>query len=161
MRVMTGQFYFTTLAGIALSVAGFASLITALRGDGHWSSTDLWRLRNILSESLTIVVFAVVPFPIFYAAGGDEALTIRIVSGLIALNFARRIWGTFGERQEWGGRYVAQVVVIVGTQTVGHIANIWLASLPLLMVGLLAWLIFPIQLFLRVIRDFHPPAAGD
>ncbi len=51
--------------------------------------------------------------------------------------------------------------MIAGTQTAGHIANIWLASLPLLMIGLLAWLIFPIELFLRVIRDFQPPIARD
>jgi mevalonate pyrophosphate decarboxylase len=52
---VTDQFYFATIAGIALSAAGFAGLVTALRGDGqHWSRTELWRLRNIVQSSLAI-----------------------------------------------------------------------------------------------------------
>lgn len=68
----TGQFFFTTIAGLALSAAGFASLVTALRTDGLWSRTSLWRLRNIVGESLTIMVIAITPLPLHYARDGDE-----------------------------------------------------------------------------------------
>jgi hypothetical protein len=37
-----------TLAGLGLSVAGFAGLVRALREDGRWSRADLWRLRKII-----------------------------------------------------------------------------------------------------------------
>lgn len=58
MPAVTGQFFFTTIAGLALSVAGFATLVTALRSEGRWSRTSLWRLRNIVGESLTMAIGA-------------------------------------------------------------------------------------------------------
>ncbi len=105
---MTDQFSFTTIAGLALSVAGFAGLVTALRREGRWSRTELWRLRNIVRSSLTIVVFGLIPQPIYRAVGGDEQLTIRIVSALLVVVYADSIRRVFAERQEWGASYLGQ-----------------------------------------------------
>ena len=85
---MTGQFFFTTIAALGLSTAGFASLVTALRREGRWSRISLWRLRAIVGESLTITIVAILPLPLYYAVSGDEALVIRIISGVLALKFA-------------------------------------------------------------------------
>ncbi len=158
---MTGQFFFTTVAGLALSVAGFASLVTALRSEGRWSRTSLWRLRAIVGESLTMTVVAVLPLPVYYAVGGDEATTIRIISGLLALKFVLAVTGVLRGGWEWGRRYVIQAVVLLGIQVVLQVVNLWLGSLPLLMFGFIWWLTFPIQLLYRVIRDFQPPIDGD
>ena len=68
---------------------------------------------------------------------------------------------TVRERAEWGTRYTVQAVVLVGLQLAAQVANLWLASLPLLMFGLLLWFSFPIQLLFAVIRDFQPPVDGD
>ena len=157
---MTGQFFFTTIAALALSTAGFASLVTALRHEGRWSRTSLWRLRAIVGESLTITVVAVLPLPIYYAVSGDEPLMIRIMSGILALKFAFAGWRAFGERGEWGTRYAVQAMLLLAIQLAAMLANVWLASLALLMFGLLAWLTFPIQLLFRIIRDFQPPVDG-
>lgn len=154
---MTDQFYFTALAGIALSVAGFAGLVTALRQDGRWSRADIWRLRNIVQVSLTIVVLALIPQPIYRAVGGDEQLTIRIVSALLVVMFADGIRRVVSERREWGAAWARRTVAIVGAQLVAQLANVLIASLPLLLFGLLLGMIFPMQLFLRVIQDFQPP----
>jgi len=154
---MTDQFYFTALAGIALSVAGFAGLVTALRHEGRWSRADLWRLRNIVQVSLTVVVLGLIAQPIYRAVGGDEQLTIRIVSALLVLVLADGIRSAVGERGEWGAAWARRTVAIVGAQLVAQLANVLIASLPLLLFGLLLALIFPMQLFLRVIRDFQPP----
>lgn len=155
---MTGQFYFTTLAAIALSVAGFASLVAALRSDGRWSQDDLWRLRSIVRESLTAVVLSVLPLPIYYAVGGEEPLTIRVASGLIVANFAYAIWGIWRQRKDWkDAAWIRRAIVLVGLQLLLQLANVWLASLPLLMFGLLGILVHPMQLFLRVLADFRPP----
>jgi hypothetical protein len=157
---MTEALYFTTLAGIALSVAGFAGLVTALRQDGRWSRTELWRLRNIVRASLTLVVVALLPSPIYRAVGADEPLTIRILSALLVIILLDGVRRAFAERQEWGSDYVRRVVAIVGAQIVLQVANMQLASLPLVMFGFLIVLIYPMQLFLRVIRDFQPPIEG-
>ena len=158
---MTGQFFFTTIAGLALSVAGFASIVTALRHDGRWSRTSLWRLRAIVGESLTLTVVGVLPLPLYYATGGDEPTTIRILSGLLALKFALALWTALRDGWQWGRRYVIQAVVLLAIQVGLDIGNIWLASLPLLMFLLLWWLVFPIQLLFRVIADFRPPTEED
>jgi len=160
MRSVTGQFFFTTIAALALSTAGFTSLVTALRHEGRWSRTSLWRLRAIVSESLTITVVAVLPLPIYYAASGDESLVIRIMSGILALKFAIAIRRAFGERSQWGTRYVVQAVALLAIQLAAQLVNVWLGSLALLMFGLLAWLTFPIQLLFAIIRDFQPPVDG-
>ena len=157
---MTGQFFFTTIAALALSTAGFASLATALRREGRWSRVSLWRLRSIVGESLTITIVAVLPLPLYYALGGDEAAVIRIVSGVLALKFAFAIRHAFSERREWGTRFAVQAVILLAIQLLAQLANVWLASLPLLMLGLLAWLTFPIQLLFAIIRDFQPPVDG-
>ena len=154
---MTGQFFFTTIAALGLSTAGFASLVTALRREGRWSRISLWRLRAIVGESLTITIVAILPLPLYYAVGGDEALVIRIISGVLALKFAFSIVRTIPERREWGTRYVAQAVALIAIQLVAQIANLRLASLALLMFGLLLWLAYPVQLLFAVIRDFQPP----
>jgi len=159
---MTGQFFFTTIAGLALSTAGFASLVTALRGgSGRWSKTALWRLRGIVGESLTITLAALLPLPVYYAVGGDEPLTFRIMSAVFALKFVFAVRSSIRERDEWGRRYFVQSLVLVGIQLAAQIANLWLASLPLLMLGLLAWFSFPIQLLFAIIKDFQPPVDGD
>jgi hypothetical protein len=44
---------------------------------------------------------------------------------------------------------------------VAQVVNVYVASLGLLMFGLLVWLGFPLQLFMRVIRDFRPPVHED
>jgi len=157
---LTDQFYFATVAGIALSVAGFAGLVTALRGDGRWSRIELWRLRNIVVSSLILTLVALLPVPVYRAVGGDEPLAIRIMSALLVLLFANVIRLSIGERREWPG-YLKNVILTVGFQLLVQLANVFLGSLPLLMLGLLGWLSFPIQLFMRVIQDFRPPTREE
>lgn len=154
---MTDQFYFTTIAGIALSAAGFAGLVTALRGDGRWSKTELWRLRNLVQSALTLVVVSLLPEPI-YRAVGDEPLTIRVMSAAIALLLANAIRRVMAERREWPG-FAREAGLIVGGQLVIQLVNIYLASLALLMLGLVGLLLGTLQLFMRVIRDFRPPGG--
>lgn len=154
---MTGQFFFTTIAGLALSVAGFASIVTALRPGGRWTKTVLWRLRAIVGEALTITVVAVLPLPLFYLLGGDEVLTIRVMSGVITLKLVQAIWVTVRGGGEWGRRYVIRGVILLGLQLAVQAANIWFGSLALLMFGVLAWFSFPIQLLFAIVQDFQPP----
>jgi len=155
VSAVTDQFYYLTLAGLGLSVAGFAGLVTALRGDGRWSRADLWRLRNIIQTSLVFVFVALLPVPIFRAVG-DERVTISIMSAVVALIFANGLVRAFREDREWPG-YAKQAALIVAPQIALMLVNVFLSSIALLMFGLLSVLSFPVQLFIRVIRDFQPP----
>jgi len=155
LSAVTDQFYYLTLAGLGLSVAGFAGLVTALRGDGRWSRADLWRLRNIIQTSLVFVFVALLPVPIFRAVG-DERLTISIMSAVVALIFANGLVRAFRDDREWPG-YAKAAALIVAPQIALMLVNVFLGSIALLMFGLLSVLSFPVQLFIRVIRDFQPP----
>ena len=76
---------FLSVSGLALSVAGFAGLVSAFRGrDQGWTRAELWRLRMIARLSFILVFLALLPFPL-YALTGDEPLVIRIASTLIIL----------------------------------------------------------------------------
>ena len=158
---MTGQFFFTTIAVLALSTAGFASLVTALRHEGRWSRVSLWRLRAIVGESLTITIVAIFPLPLYYALDGDETEVIRVTSGVVAIKFALAIWRTLAERGEWGPRNTVETVILLAIQLFVQLPNVWVGALPILMFGLLVWLTFPIQLLFAIIRDFQPPVDGD
>jgi len=157
---VTDQFYFATLAGIALSAAGFAGLVTALRGEGQWTRTELWRLRNIVRSSLAIVAVSLLPVPLYRGVGGDEMLVIRVMSALLVVIFSFELRRAFAENKEWPG-LAREAGPIVGAQLLVQVINVYLASLALLMLGLVAWLMFPLQLFMRVIRDFRPPTRED
>ena len=51
---MRDAFFFLSLAGLGLSVAGFAGLVSAFRRrDEGWTRTELWRLRTIARLSFT------------------------------------------------------------------------------------------------------------
>ena len=161
MPAMTGQFFFTTVSALALSIAGFAGIVTALRQEGRWPKTWLWRLRAIVGESLTITVVGMLPLPIYYASGGDEPLTIRLMSAVLVGKFVLAIWRTLPQRAEWGTRFVVRAIVLLVIQAGAQLANLWLAWLAVLMFGLLAWLSFPIQLLFAIIGDFRPPTDAE
>ena len=109
---MRDPFFFLSIAGLALSVAGFAGLVSAFRGrDQSWTRTELWRLRTIARLSFLLVFMALLPWPL-YALTGDEPLVIRIVSGLIALAYLLETVEPRFDRVNWPGRtWVSNAVV--------------------------------------------------
>lgn len=56
-----------------------------------------------------------------------------------------------------GAGYFRSAIVITSAELVVQLTNVVVASLPLPLFVFVLWLIFPMQLFLRVIRDFQPP----
>jgi hypothetical protein len=84
---MPGQPFLLTVAGLALSVAGFAGLMAAFRRDASWTPTDLWRLRGIVRLSFLCMFLALAPVPIFTLVQ-NEALAVAISSLLVASVYA-------------------------------------------------------------------------
>jgi len=97
-------FFFLSIAALGVSVAGFAGLVTAFRQrDQGWTRPELWRLRTIARLSFTLVFLALLPFPLF-SLTADEALVIRLVSGLIVVLYLGEIVGPRFDRANWPGR---------------------------------------------------------
>jgi hypothetical protein len=159
---MTGQFFFTVIAGLALSIAGFGGLVAAFRRDADWSRTEIWRLRNIVRLGLLCMFLALVPIPTYYALSGDEALTFRLSSLYIALAEAWEIKHALEERAAWQARgWVRGYIAVALAGVIFNLLNVALGTLWLLMIALLLRLGHPTSLFVRVLRDFQPPLAGE
>jgi len=68
------------VAEIAIALAGFPSIVIALRGVDSTASFAFIRLWRLLETSLATVLFALVPFALHYVGFGESQLW-RVTSG--------------------------------------------------------------------------------
>ena len=152
---MEGQFFFTTVAGLSLSIAGFASLIAWLRDDSRtWNPINLWRVKNIVREAFMIVFLALALIPI-YSLTDDIRATTRFGAAGIML---AEVLGLFINRHPdpniWQPR-VSWTIYMLGGGVVFavQLVNLWLASLGLLQLGFLFELSSPAGIFSNFVRE--------
>ena len=75
--------YFYTMATVAVTFAGFASILMALRqGPASMSRFHLWVTRSYIQAGLVTAMCAMLP-PLLFALGLSLDLTWRIASALI------------------------------------------------------------------------------
>jgi len=158
---MAGQPYFLTIAGISLSLAGFAGLLASFRqSGGSWARVDLWRLRRIVSRSFMGVALALIPIPVF-AIVADEALAVRMVSiALAASVLLEQIFITPGWGRDWPddrGRFVS-LGINVATAALMLVNVLW-ASVGVYELALGSLLLWPASIFMRVLRDLRADAG--
>jgi hypothetical protein len=152
---MEGQPFFSSVAGISVSLAGFAALIAWLRDDATtWDPINLWRVKTIVGHALTIAAMALVLSPI-YSMTQSLGTTIRIGSALIILLEASEmlkyrhpdpvIWtpaSTWKVFMAGGAFYIALQAV-----------NLWLGSLGVLQLGYLLLLGSPAGIFYNFVHE--------
>lgn len=152
---MEGQFFFTTVAGLSLSIAGFASLIAWLRDDPQsWDPVNLWRVKAIVREALTLVFLSLILIPI-YTLTDDLDATIRLGTVGFMLSIAYEAFrnrkpdpAIWTPKATWVS-YMVGAVVYFGI----HLANLWVTSLGLLqLMALLAW-VSPAGIFGNFVRE--------
>jgi hypothetical protein len=152
-------FFFLSIAGLGLSVAGFSGLVTAFRRrDEGWTRAELWRLRAIPRLSFILVFLALAPFPP-YALTGDEPLVIRLVSGLIVIAYVSEIIRPRFEMENWPGRTWLLSALGDSTLALVSVVNLVAAQTGLLELALMLRLVHPVSLFVRVLGYFEPPVA--
>ena len=89
---MEGQPFFTTIAGLSISLAGFGAVIAWLRDDpSGWDPVNLWRVKTIVRHALTIA-FLCLSFVPIHTFTQDDTLTIRLASVLIVLFEVSDMW---------------------------------------------------------------------
>ncbi len=135
---MKDAFFFLSIAGLGMSVAGLAGLVSAFRrGEDAWDRVELWRLRAIAQLSFICVFLALIIFAGLYIIQIILALRDRF-------NWPRRAW-------------IVNALLPYGAFGLFNILNIALGLSGLLEVGLLLRLVHPVNLFLFVLRSFEPP----
>ena len=83
---MQGEGPLLTIAEISVSLAGFSSVVIALRGSGPnaWSPQDRFGLGNVLGASVGTLVGSLLPFPLTYLGWSSE-LVWRVVNGIMGI----------------------------------------------------------------------------
>jgi hypothetical protein len=158
---VTGQPVLLTLAGLALSVAGFAGLVGAFRAGEAWTRTDVWRLHNIVRLSFVTMFLALVPVTVF-ALTGDEPLAIRLASAAIAGATLFEIRRVLGEREQWSDTaWIRPYVTITGAYGLLQLVNVALAHVGVLILGLVLSLEHPAHLFVNVVSSFRPASTRE
>ena len=152
---MTDSGLFMALAGVGISLAGFAGVISALgrRPEEH-AAILAYRITNIVNLGLTRAVAAFGTLVAYTLANGDQDMAVRVGSVLVLLPYLRGFqelrpgpaWPNERQRQVSLGLLVA-MIVLTG-------ANVVIASLGYLELLLLAALaIGPGLIFYNTIRD--------
>jgi len=155
---MKDAFFFLSIAGLSMSVAGLAGLVSAFRrGEDAWDRVELWRLRAIAQLSFICVFLALIIFPIF-ALLSEQTTSIRLTSAANAGLYIIQIILALRDRFNWPRRaWIVNALLPYGAFGLFNILNIALGLSGLLEVGLLLRLVHPVNLFLFVLRSFEPP----
>ena len=160
---MEGQFFFTTVAGLSLSIAGFASLIAWLRDDSErWDPVNLWRVKTIVREAFTLVFLALALIPI-YTLTDDLRATVRwssasmmlaiVIEAFINRHRDSRVWKP---RSSWIFYMIFNAIYFAL-----HLVNIQLASMGLLQIMFLLTLLSPAGIFSNFVRELGRDAGAS
>jgi hypothetical protein len=157
------QFFFTTVAGLALSLAGFSGIIAALGKEPEGlSPIQLWRIRSIVRSALLPAAISLALIPTF-AMTGSVSTTVRLGAlGLIAVHLTDLVVNRRPSPPEvWPTRRQHRTFLIVGLLHVGlSVVNLWLVSTGLLQLALLLSLGLPASIFGNFVAGLgrHSPA---
>ena len=159
---MEGQPFFTTIAGLSVSLAGFGAVIAWLRDDPTgWDPINLWRVRTIVRHALTIAFLCLSLIPI-QTFTGDDRTTLRLGSALFLLFILVEMWRARDRDPEvWTPK--VSWVVYMGSNTLLGLAclvNVFVGSLGLLQVIALILLTSPAAIFLNFVREIGGRRSG-
>ncbi len=152
---MEGQFFFTTVAGLSVSLAGFAALIAWLRDDSTtWDPINLWRVKTIVRQAFTVAFLALLLIPVFYMTE-DLETTIRFGSAAIVISIVIDVWiNRHPDPTIWTPRLSWTIAMVFsGIYAAIQLVNLSLADLGLLQLGFLLELASPAGIFSNFVRE--------
>lgn len=161
---MEGQPFFTTIAGLSVSLAGFGAVIAWLRDDpSGWDPVNLWRVKTIVRHALTVAFLCLSLVPVYTFAQSQD-MTIRVASVGITLFTASDLWRIRDPDPLVWDR-MSLLVFRVTTASLGiiAIANLIWASLGVLQSVVLVLLTSPAGIFSNFVREMgrRPGAASQ
>ena len=149
---MPGEFFFMGIAGLGVSLAGFAGLISALDPDSG-SPIKMWRIRNIVTAGF-LLTFAGFGTVAVHTLTADVEATVRIISAAFALLLLGRFVAEIRPGPAWPDRRALMVARAVGLFLVALlVVNVFVASVGFLQLLFLYELTDPTMIFLFAVRD--------
>ncbi len=151
---MEGQPFFTTIAGLSVSLAGFGAVIAWLRDDpSGWDPVNLWRVKTIVRHALTIAFLCLALVPI-HTFTGNVSVTIRIGSAVAALFSISDAWRVRDpDPVVWDPLSLRVFVTTTVSMGLIGIVNVFWASLGLLQGLFLVLLTSPAGIFTNFVRE--------
>ncbi len=169
IATVEGQPFFTTIAGLSISLAGFGAVIAWLRDDpSGWDPINLWRVKTIVRHALTIAFLCLTLVPV-HTFTQDDATTIRVGSALAALFAITDVWRV--RRPDpvvWDPVSLRVFLGLSGALFLLSLLNILWASLGWLQALVLFFLTSPAAIFSNFVREMGggskavgEPSPGD
>ena len=159
---MPSQAFFTTVAGLSLSLAGFASLIAWLRVDPTaWDPINLWRVKTIVRHALMISFLALALTPVAELVESPVS-RIRVGSGLLlAFALSEVLRHRRREPEIWPGRSWELFLAVNAAFVAFQGFNISRASTALLQLGYLVLLTSPAGIFYNFVHELGGAPSPD
>jgi hypothetical protein len=149
-----GQPFFTTIAGLSVSLAGFGAVIAWLRDDPTgWDPVNLWRVKTIVRHALTIAFLCLSLVPI-HTFTQDDMITIRIASALAVVFVVSDMWRVRNpDPVVWDPVSLRVYFALNITLVLLGAFNIFSANLGLLQALILFLLTSPAVIFSNFVRE--------
>ncbi len=165
---MEAEGILTTLAEIAVAIAGFSGIVVALQGrQGAWSETDRGRFSLLVQLSLSSVFWSLIPI-VFHLIDSSESFVWRWSSGLWLVSTSCVVLIRLRSlprpsESELDRSYRAALAFMFSILTISVVLQIanagWLrVSWPYIM-SLMLGLLNASFLFVRLLRGIFGPAA--
>ena len=151
---MPNESFFLAMGAIGVSLAGFASIISALdrRPIAH-SPVAAYRITTIVFLGFSLTLAALGTVAAYTVTGENLPLTVRVGTLLLAIPYVR---GYLQARPgpAWPSERVRWITIAgLTVLTIITLANLVFASLGYLLVLTLGALIGPVQIFYNTVRD--------
>lgn len=160
---METQPFFSTIAGLSVSLAGFGGVIAWLRDDFTvWDPVTLWRVKTIVRHALTLAFISLSLGPVF-SLTGDVASVVKYGSAaIIVFEIAEMYRERRREPAIWTPPFT-WVIFMVGSvfYALLQLANFFLwQSMGVLQIGVILVLGSPAGIFSNFVRELGQRRSG-
>jgi hypothetical protein len=151
---MPGAFFFMAIAGLGVSLAGFAGVIAALAPEQYRDSAIArWRISRVVGWGLhvTLLGFGVVAI---FELLEDPTQTARVASGVGALLLSIRSWRASRPGPAWpDDRWRRYTMILWAFEALFVLVNVVLGSVAYLHLIMLLFLAEPAAVFVSAIQE--------
>ncbi len=151
---MEAQPFFTTVAGLSVSLAGFGAVIGWLRDDpSGWDPINLWRVKTIVRHAFSIAFLCLSLVPI-HSFSQNDTITIRVGSAFAVLFAFSDVWRVrHPDPAVWDASSWRVFISMSGGLAIVAFGNIFWSSLGVLQVVVLVFLTSPAGIFGNFVRE--------